>query len=694
MPTPGVVREFIGMSSPTARRAGAGGHPCQGLYHRGVGRKPKVAIIATHYQIDFSEHYLADYVATRGIGFLGWNTRFRGFESSFLLDHALVDIGVGVKWLREIQGVETIVLLGNSGGGSLMAAYQSQAVEPNVTPLEGMRPAAGLGELPPADGYIATAAHPGRPEVLTNWMDGAVLDESDPLATDPDLDLFDERNGPPYSADFVARYRSAQIARNHAITDWAETELKRVQAAGFSDRPFTVMRTWADPRMVDPTIEPTKRQPNLCYAGVPMKANRSAHGIAAACTLRSWLGMWSLKTAQTRAEPHLARINCPALVINAEQDTGVFPSDAQRDLRRPRQHRQDHARHRYRPLLHDARGAQRAGGHHREVDRQAVAVRVLAHFLPGETVLGIVAPESDWLDVRWCHEDDDETLHRELAEAEVIWHVLRPLPGEDLRRAPKLRLVHKLGAGVNTIDVDTATELGIAVANMPGANAPSVAEGTVLLMLAALRRLPTLDRATRHGRGWPTDPTLAETVRDIGSCTVGLVGYGNIARRVERILLAMDATVLHTNTSDDGTPAWRSLPDLLAQSDIVSLHLPLTPDTAKLINRATLDHMKPDALLVNTSRGGIVDEPALVDALCDGRLAAAGLDVFAAEPVAADNPLLQLDNVVVTPHVTWVTVDTMRRYLTEAVDNCRRLHNGQDLVNVVNGRQDVRRIHG
>ena len=323
-----------------------------------------------------------------------------------------------------------------------------------------------------------------------------------------------------------------------------------------------------------------------------------------------------------------------------------------------------------------------------------MAVRVLAHFLPGETVLGVVAPESDWLDVRWCHEDNDEALHRELAEAEVIWHVLRPLPGEDLRRAPKLRLVHKLGAGVNTIDVDTATELGIAVANMPGANAPSVAEGTVLLMLAALRRLPTLDRATRDGRGWPTDPTLAETVREIGSCTVGLVGYGNIAKRVERILLAMDATVLHTNTSGDGTPTWRCLPDLLAQSDIVSLHLPLTPDTDKLINRATLDHMKPEALLVNTSRGGIIDEPALVEALRDGRLAAAGLDVFAVEPVAADNPLLQLDNVVVTPHVTWVTVDTMRRYLTEAVDNCRRLYNGQDLIDVVNGRRDVRRIHG
>jgi len=328
--TPGVTREFIGVDSTTARRAGSGGHPCQGVYYRGVGRKPKVAMIATHYQIDFSEHYLAEYMATRGIGFLGWNTRFRGFESSFLLDHALVDIGVGVRWLREVQRVETVVLLGNSGGGSLMAAYQAQAVDHHVTPLDGMRPAAGLADLPPADGYIASAAHPGRPDVLTAWMDASVVDETDAVASDAALDLFDHENGPPYSAEFVTAYRVAQVARNNAITDWAEAELKRVRAAGFSDRPFTVLRTWADPRMVDPTLEPTKRPPNTCYAGLPVNANRSAHGIAAASTLRSWLGMWSLRHAQTRAEPHLALIECPALVINAEQDTGVYPSDAKR----------------------------------------------------------------------------------------------------------------------------------------------------------------------------------------------------------------------------------------------------------------------------------------------------------------------------------------------------------------------------
>jgi phosphoglycerate dehydrogenase-like enzyme len=317
-------------------------------------------------------------------------------------------------------------------------------------------------------------------------------------------------------------------------------------------------------------------------------------------------------------------------------------------------------------------------------------VRVLAHFLPGKTVLEMVAPEADWLDIRWCHEDDDQMLGENLPWADAVWHVLRPLSGKELRRGARLRLVHKLGAGVNTIDVPTATELDIAVANMPGANAPSAAEGAVLLMLAAMRRLVELDAATRTGRGWPTDVTLGEKVRDIGSCTVGLIGYGNIARRVEQIVAAMGARVLHTSTGDDGTSGWRPLPEVLAASDVVSLHLPLTAQTEALIDRAALAAMKPTALLINTSRGRIVDEAALTEALREGRLAAAGLDVFATEPVEPDNPLLRLDNVVVTPHVVWFTQDTMRRYLTEAIDNCARLRDGQDLRNVVNGRSDVR----
>ncbi len=311
--------------------------------------------------------------------------------------------------------------------------------------------------------------------------------------------------------------------------------------------------------------------------------------------------------------------------------------------------------------------------------------------MPGDRVMDFLAPQTDWLDIRYCAEDDDDTFYRELTDAEVIWHVLRPISGADLAKAPRLRLLHKLGAGVNTIDVDSATARGIAVANMPGANAASVAEGTVLLILAALRRLPELDQATRAGAGWPTDPTLGETVRDVGGCTVGLIGYGNIAKRVERIVVAMGtppSDVVHTSTRDDGHPGWRNLHDLLAISDIVSLHLPLTERTAGMLDRDALSRMKPGAVLVNTSRGPIVDEGALVDALRSGQLAAAGLDVFAEEPVRDGNPLLGLHNVVLTPHVTWYTADTMRRYLELAVDNCARLRDGRDLANLVN------QVHG
>jgi phosphoglycerate dehydrogenase-like enzyme len=642
-------------------------------------------MIAVHYQIDFSEHYLADYMAARGIGFLGWNTRFRGFESSFILDHALVDIGVGVRWLREVQGVETVVLHGNSGGGSLMAAYQAQAVHPHVTPLEGMRPAAGLADLPAADGYVASAAHPGRPDVLTAWMDASVVDENDPISTDSDLDLFDPKNGPPYSEDFISRYRSAQVTRNNAITDWAERELKRVRAAGFSDRPVhrhAHLGRSANGRPHTGTQQASsksvlRRRPGQ---GQPIGARhrRSMHTAQLARHVEP-----ATSTDACRAAPGPHRL--PRTGHQRRTGHRRLPVRRPAYLRCSGEQGQVTVRDRHRPLLHHAGSAQREGRYDRPVDRETVALRVLAHFVPGGKVLDFLAPETDWLDIRYCAEDDDATLYRELPEAEVIWHVLRPLSDSDLERAPQCRLVHKLGAGVNTIDVEAATRLGIAVANMPGANAASVAEGAVLLMLAALRRLPELDRATRAGTGWPSDPSLGETVRDIGSCTVGLIGYGNIAKRVETIVTAMGADVLHTSTGDDGHPGWRTLPDLLAASDIVSLHLSLAADTSNLLDAAALALMKPSAVIVNTSRGPIIDEDALVDALRGGRLAAAGLDVFAVEPIPADNPLLSLDNVVLTPHVTWYTVDTMRRYLAEAVDNCRRIRDGQALANVVNG---------
>jgi pimeloyl-ACP methyl ester carboxylesterase len=323
-----IVREFVGLPSPVLGRAGAGGHPCQGLYHRPSDRQPSTAFIATHYNVDFSEHYLASYMAERGFGFLGWNTRFRGNEAHFLLDHALAEIGVGVRWLRERAGAERVVLLGNSGGGSLMAAYQSQAIEPNVRPVTGMRPLPAIEDLPAGDEFVALAAHSGRPEVLTAWLDASVTDEGDPLSVDPALDPWDPRNGPPYGADFQRRYRAAQRARNERITDWALEQLDLLAGTRARDRLFTVPRSWADLRMIDPLIEPSDRRPNWCYLGDPKRANYGVFGVGTVSTLRSWLSMWSVRTSQCTAAPHLARITVPSLVVHATADTGVYASDA------------------------------------------------------------------------------------------------------------------------------------------------------------------------------------------------------------------------------------------------------------------------------------------------------------------------------------------------------------------------------
>lgn len=311
-------------------------------------------------------------------------------------------------------------------------------------------------------------------------------------------------------------------------------------------------------------------------------------------------------------------------------------------------------------------------------------VRVLFHFDGSDRLRERLDPLLTGLDVRWCPEHDEARLRALLPETDVLWHVLRPVTAADIALAPDLALIQKLGSGVNTIDLDAARERGIAVSNMVGANAQAVAEGALMLMLAVLRRVVPLDAATRSGTGWPIDPTLADRIGEIAGRTVGLVGHGQIARALEAPLVALGARVLHTTGSRrDGDEAWRSLDELLAESDVVSLHLPLTAATRGLLGARRLARMKPGAVLVNTARGGLVDEAALVDALESGQLGGAGLDTFDTEPVPAGNRLLSLANVVATPHVAWLTAETVERCVRIAADNCRRLSEGREIVNVV-----------
>ena len=290
------------------------------------------------------------------------------------------------------------------------------------------------------------------------------------------------------------------------------------------------------------------------------------------------------------------------------------------------------------------------------------------------------------LAVSTCGESDDETFPRLMKDAEVLWHCLRPVTAETIAGAPRLRLIQKIGVGLNTIDLEAARERGIAVCNMPGTNSRAVAEMTLLLMLAALRRLPAVDRATREGQGWVTGPALQDHYAELGGKTVGLVGYGAVPAILTPILQAMGARVLYTARTrrPDAAAEWRALPDLLAEADIVSMHIPDTPETHGIIDAAAIARMKPGAVFVNTARGGLVDEAALTAALQSGRLRAAGLDVFGEEPVrAVGNPLLALDNVALAPHRAWLTIETFDRSLAVAVENCRRLAGGEPLLHRV-----------
>ena len=289
------------------------------------------------------------------------------------------------------------------------------------------------------------------------------------------------------------------------------------------------------------------------------------------------------------------------------------------------------------------------------------------------------------LDVAICSESDDEAYARHMADAEVLWHVLKPVTAEHIAAASHLRLIQKIGVGVNTIDVEAARTRGIGVCNMPGTNSRAVAEMTLLLMLAALRRLPALDAATRRGEGWAAGPRWQESYGELAGRVVGLVGFGAVPALLAPILKSIGAEILYTARSRkaDTPAAWSTLDALLARSDILSLHLPLTAETARIIDAAALARMKPGAILVNTARGGLVDEPALIAALRSGHIAAAGLDVFADEPVAPDSALLTLDNVALVPHLAWLTPETLERSLAVAAENCRRLAKGEALLHRV-----------
>lgn len=243
-----------------------------------------------------------------------------------------------------------------------------------------------------------------------------------------------------------------------------------------------------------------------------------------------------------------------------------------------------------------------------------------------------------------------------------------PFDAAVLDAAERLRVIARVGVGTDSIDLHAAARNGIAVCTTPGANTASSADHTIALMLAALRRVPEHDRGVRAG-SWAR--TGAATGWELTNATVGLVGYGAIGRAVRGRLAGFGARVLVCDplAATAAGVEHVALEPLLRSSDVVSLHLPLTPATRHLLDRARLALMPPHAVLINAARGGLVDEAALADALEGGSLRAAALDVFATEPLATDR-LRALENLILTPHVAGISeasIRAMTRHATDAV---------------------------
>ena len=307
-------------------------------------------------------------------------------------------------------------------------------------------------------------------------------------------------------------------------------------------------------------------------------------------------------------------------------------------------------------------------------------INVLFHYEAGPKLLARLASlETQGLKVTCCDQSDDISFEKAIRSADVLWHVLRPVTASHISSAPSLKLIQKIGVGVNTIDLDAARAHKIAVCNMPGTNSRAVAEMTLLLILAALRLQPRLDSLCRSG-DWVPDTSTRESLQEIGGKTVGLVGFGDIPQLLAPMLEAMGARVIYTARAPKDAPYEHvSLEGLISHADIVSLHVPLTDETSKMIGKSEIASMKRDAILINTARGGLVDEAALYDALVSGHLKSAGLDVFDPEPAIASNPLFQLDQVVPAPHVAWLTNETFERSLDIAVANTVAVIEGKPL---------------
>jgi phosphoglycerate dehydrogenase-like enzyme len=297
---------------------------------------------------------------------------------------------------------------------------------------------------------------------------------------------------------------------------------------------------------------------------------------------------------------------------------------------------------------------------------------VVSNALPGMKV--IAAPIA--------MDDDEKIVLVKDADFIMLWP--GRLSDRVLQAAKKCKLVQLLSAGYDQMNLPLAADLGIPVANNGGANSVAVAEHTIMLILACYRNLMFYANNVKAGR-WKPGQERKIDVFELEGKTLGLIGIGNIARQVAKRARAFDAELQYYDKYASMTPSQEeargikavSLEELLRTSDVVSVHVPLTRETRGMIGRAELAMMKPTAIIINTSRGGVIDEPALVEALRSGAIAATGLDVMEHEPPVPDDPLLKLNNAIITPHTAGPTLESIPKRAANAFANIQRVWNGE-----------------
>lgn len=310
-------------------------------------------------------------------------------------------------------------------------------------------------------------------------------------------------------------------------------------------------------------------------------------------------------------------------------------------------------------------------------------MRVLCHYELTPELTGLLKSRcADGIELLFCPESDTENFEALLPSINVIWHVLKPITEAHIVKANALRLIQKLGVGINTIAVEAARNRKIAVCNTPNANTRAVAEMTLLHILSSLRQLPQMMQRAPRPSDWTIPAAYQNDLLELGGKTVGFVGFGAVPSLLAQWLTAMEVRVVYfSRTVKIGSPyQFLPLDALLEVSDIVSVHVPLSRETEALLDETRIMRMKAGAIIVNTARGPVVAQKALLSALKSGHLRSAGLDVFEQEPPDENDPIFSASTLTATPHVAWLTRETLMRCFDVAFENLRRLNCAEPLL--------------